>query len=169
VVLDTLRLTLRRMTASDAPFMLTLLNDPDFIAYIGDRGVRTLQASREYIDRGPIASYAQFGFGLYAVELKSTRDSIGICGLLQRAALPAPDLGFAFLPAFRSQGYALEAASAVCAHARDVLHIPRLLAITSVANDRSIRLLEKIGFSFEGLTRLTIDGEDLKLFGQALT
>ena len=112
-LLETPRLELRRLTVDDAPFMLGLLNEPSFIQFIGDRGVRTIEEAQTYISLGPMASYARFGFGLYLVELKSPRTPIGICGILKREELPEPDIGFAFRPAFWSQGYAWEAASAV--------------------------------------------------------
>src|SRR5262245_19782671 len=101
-LLETPRLVIRRMSIGGAPFILELLNDPSFIAHIGDKGVRTLDDAATYITNGPVASYARFGFGLYVVALRETLDSIGICGLLKRETLPVPDLGFALLPRFWS-------------------------------------------------------------------
>jgi RimJ/RimL family protein N-acetyltransferase len=163
-VLDTDRLSLRHLEAADAAFMLQLLNDPSFIRNIGDRGVRTEQAARQYTLDGPIASYQRHGYGLYLVELKSTGEPAGICGLVKRDYLEDPDIGFAFLPAYWHQGYAFESAVAVKAHAFDVLHLPRLLAITSPGNSSSIRLLEKLGLGFQRM--ITPPGRDevLRLF-----
>lgn len=78
-VLETQRLVLRRLTAEDGEFILELLNDPAWLRYIGDKGVRTLDAARDYILNGPAAMYEQFGFGLYLVELKDGSVPIGIC------------------------------------------------------------------------------------------
>jgi ribosomal-protein-alanine N-acetyltransferase len=167
-VLNTARLALRELTGADAPFMLQLLNEPSFIRNIGDRGVRTVEHAREYIANGPQASYTRFGFGLYLVELKPALIPIGICGLLKRDQLPEPDIGFAFLPAYWSQGYAMEAAAAVRDHARDGLDLPRLLAIVSPSNAGSIRLLERLGFSYESMTRLTPEALDVRLYACAL-
>jgi ribosomal-protein-alanine N-acetyltransferase len=166
-LLETSRLVLRRLAEDDAPFILALLNEPSFIRNIGDRGVRTIDEARGYIALGPVASYERFGFGLYLVELKAPRTPIGICGILKRDHLPEPDIGFAFLPAYWSQGYAWEAASAVTAYARDTLALPQLLAIVSPSNDSSIRLLEKLGFSFTSLMKLTPEAE-VKLYSNAL-
>jgi [ribosomal protein S5]-alanine N-acetyltransferase len=163
-LLGTPRLELRRLCEDDAPFMLELLNDPSFIRNIGDRGVRTAGEARDYISQGPMASYARFGFGLYLVERREPRTPLGICGILKRDQLPEPDIGFAFLPAYWSQGYAREAADAVKAHARDTLALPRLLAIVSPTNDSSIRLLEKLGFTFTSMTRLTPEADEVKLY-----
>ena len=70
MVLETSRLVVRRLVDEDAPFILELLNDPSFIRNIGDRNVRTLDGACAYIRSGPLASYAQHGFGLWAVVLK---------------------------------------------------------------------------------------------------
>ncbi|HTM24833.1 MAG TPA: GNAT family N-acetyltransferase [Vicinamibacterales bacterium] len=164
MILTTERLVLRELHAGDAAFILSLLNEPSFIRNIGDRGVRTLEDARGYIAAGPIASYARHGFGLYLVERRQDAEPIGICGLVKRDELPGPDLGFAFLPAYWSQGYARESAKAVQRHASGVLRLPRLLAITNPGNESSIRLLERLGFTFDRLVRLAADGAEVKLF-----
>jgi [ribosomal protein S5]-alanine N-acetyltransferase len=163
-LLETPRLQLRWLRAGDAPFMLALLNEPSFIRNIGDRGVRTIDAAREYIEAGPMASYARHGFGLYLVELTATHTAIGICGILKRDELPEPDLGFAFLPAYWSRGFAHEAASAVKAFARDVLGLPHLLAIVNPVNASSIRLLERLDFRLVSITKLTPEAADVNLY-----
>jgi ribosomal-protein-alanine N-acetyltransferase len=162
--LRTERLRLRELTAEDAPFMVALLNDPSFIQNIGDRGVRTPEDARRYIANGPAASYARFGFGLLLVELAEASAPIGICGLLKRDELPEPDIGFAFLPAFRGNGYAFESAEAITRHARGSLGLTRVLAIVNPANERSIRLLEKLGFTCGGPMRLSHSASELSLF-----
>jgi len=163
-VLETERLLLRRMTVDDAEFILTLLNEPSFLRYIGDKQVRNLEDARQYILNGPVASYEQYGYGLYATELKDDSVPIGICGILKRETLPHPDIGFAFLPAYRKQGYAFEAAAAVMKHARTVLNVDTILAITTPENEASGKLLSKIGLSFERLIRLTPESDEVKLF-----
>lgn len=168
MILATARLQLRELTAEDAPFMLTLLNEPSFIQNIGDRGVRSVPDATGYIERGPRASYAQHGFGLWLVALAETGTAIGICGLLRREALPEPDIGFAFLPAYWSRGYAFEAASAVRDFGRDALKLPRLLAIVSPTNTSSIRLLERLGFVFERMVWMPGDAHELKMFAARL-
>jgi RimJ/RimL family protein N-acetyltransferase len=163
-VIETARLRMRHMTNDDAPFVLALLNDPSFIRHIGDKGVRTMADACTYIARGPVASYDTFGFGLYLVELKDACTPIGICGLVKREQLPEVDIGFAFLPAFWSHGYAIESASAVKTYARDTVGLRRLVAITDPDNQSSIRLLEKIGFTFERTVRMSRTEPELNLF-----
>jgi [ribosomal protein S5]-alanine N-acetyltransferase len=145
--------------------MLALLNDPAFIRNIGDRGVRTVADAESYLTAGPLASYERFGFGLYMVELKPSRASIGICGLVKRDTLPDVDIGFAFLPRFWSRGYAFESALAVRDHARNDVGLERLVAIVDPLNAGSIRVLEKLGFTFERMVRLGDEHKNLRLFG----
>jgi [ribosomal protein S5]-alanine N-acetyltransferase len=163
-VIETERLNLRRLSVDDAEFILELLNEPSFIRNIGDKGVRTISDARQYILNGPIDSYERNGFGLYLVELKNSRVPIGICGLLKRDALPDVDIGFALLPRFWSKGYAFESASAVRTYGINALRLRRIVAITNPDNDGSIRVLEKIGLSYERNVRLSDDGPEIKLY-----
>lgn len=167
--LTTERLTLRELTPEDAPFILELLNDPDFIRYIGDRGVRTRDDARAYIANGPAKSYAANGFGLYRVALRAEDTPIGMCGLIRRAGLPEPDIGFAYLAVHRGHGYATEAAAAVLDHARNALGIKRVLGITTHDNDRSGNVLRKIGLRNAGEVTLPDDDEPLTLYAVDLS
>jgi RimJ/RimL family protein N-acetyltransferase len=161
LVLETERLVLRPFTTDDAPFILTLLNEPSFLRYIGDKKVRTLEDARQYLLNGPIASYERNGFGLCPVELKDSQTAIGMCGLLKREELPDPDIGFAFLPDFWNKGFAFEAAAAVMNDARARLKLNRILAIVNPDNYASIKLLERLGLKFAGLR----DEGQTKLYG----
>ncbi len=165
IVIETDRLRLRRLAVDDGAFILRLLNEPSFIENIGDKGVRTIEDASLYILNGPVASYEKFGFGLYVVETKDEGLAIGMCGLSKRDALDDVDIGYAFLPEFWSRGYAIESAAAVMSYARETLGLKRIVAITSIDNESSIRLLEKIGFRYEKLTRLSDNEPEIKLFG----
>jgi [ribosomal protein S5]-alanine N-acetyltransferase len=168
-VIETQRLRLRRLCDDDAAFIRELVNDPAFIRYIGDKGVRNDADAVAYIRNGPIASYEKFGFGLYAVELRDTGQPIGMCGLLKRDTLPDADLGFAFRPQFRGRGFAAESALAVVRYARETLGLKRILAITTPDNVNSIRVLERAGMRFEKMVELNSGEPELKLFGLHLS
>jgi len=163
-ILETERLVIRRLSADDAEFILALLNEPSFLRYIGDKGVRNIADAVRYIQTGPLASYERFGFGIYLVELKESGEPIGMCGLIKRETLPDVDIGFAFLPNFWSRGFAFEAAAAVLNYGRAVLGLRRIVAITSPDNDPSAKLLEKIGLRFERLIKLGDDPSEVRLF-----
>ena len=168
LVLETERLRLRQFSLEDAEFILTLLNEPSFLRYIGDKKVRNLDYAQQYILNGPIASYKQNGFGLYLVELKESGAPIGMCGLIKREELPDVDIGFAFLPDYWSRGLAFEAATAVMSYAEQIVKLKRIVAITSPDNDASIKLLQRIGFNFERVITISKDGEPVKLFAKTL-
>ncbi|HEY0723403.1 MAG TPA: GNAT family N-acetyltransferase, partial [Pyrinomonadaceae bacterium] len=167
IVLETGRLFLRGLTVGDAEFILTLLNEPSFLRFIGDKKVRTVADAEQYILNGPVASYERHGFGLLLVELKVAQTPIGICGLLKREELPDPDIGFAFLPDFWNKGYAFEAAAAVMKDARERLKLERILAITNQDNEASIKLLQKIGLQFERLIKMSTDAVELILMASS--
>lgn len=167
-VLQTERLILRRFRLSDAEFIVGLLNEPSFLRYIGDKGVRTIEEAHAYLQGGPIDSYNRLGFGLYLTIRKADGVPIGMCGLLKRDSLPDVDIGFAFLPSCWGQGFAFESASAVIEHGRSDFGLARIVAVTNIENHDSIRLLERLGFVPEGLVRLSEPGEELRLMARAL-
>jgi RimJ/RimL family protein N-acetyltransferase len=163
-LLETERLTLRRLTLDDAPFIMRLVNEPSWLQFIGDKGVRTLDDARRYLRKGPLELYERYGFGPLRVELKSDGTAIGICGLLKRDTLPDADIGFAFFPAHWGRGYAFESAAAVLAHGRTTHGLSRILALTAPANAASIKLIERLGLKFEGMARILPDAPESKLF-----
>ncbi len=167
-ILATERLQLRRLTLDDAPFILRLVNEPSWLEFIGDKGVRTLEDARGYLAQGPIAMYERLGFGLYLTELRDGAIPIGICGLIKRESLPDIDVGFAFLPEHWGRGYGYEAASAVLAHGKRAFAIDRIVAITSPGNRRSIRVLERLGMVPESSLDLIGDGGKTLLFARNL-
>jgi len=164
LILETDRLRLRELSLEDAPFILELVNEPSWLRFIGDRGVRDLDSARAYLQNGPMAMYARHGFGLYKVELKEDGTPMGMCGLLKRESLPEVDIGFAFFPRFWGQGYARDAALAVLSHGRTKSGLKRVLAIVDPDNHNSIKLLEKLGFGFQRRVRMPGAAADIRLF-----
>lgn len=166
--LKTRRLVVRRVTLDDAPFIFELVNEAAWLRFIGDKGVRTLDDARGYLEKGPLASYARHGFGLYLVERAEDRAPVGISGLIRRDGLADVDLGFAFAERARRQGYAVEAGQAVLAEARRVHRLARVVAITVPENGGSIRVLERLGMRFESIVRLPGETTKLMLFARRL-
>jgi len=162
--LETERLIVRPFVLEDAGFIVQLLNEPTFLEHIGDKGVRTLDQAAGYLAGGPLRSYRERGHGLGLVALRDSLQPIGMCGLLKRDGLDAVDLGYAFLPGFCGRGHAFEAAEAVLAWGRRDLGLDRVLAITSPGNARSIRLLERLGFSYSESLRLGQDAAPVALY-----
>lgn len=161
---QTPRLILTELTLSDYSFIVDLLNSPGWLQYIGDRNVHTREQAEAYLTNGPIKSYREFGFGLMKVGIIETHQPIGICGLLKRETLPHPDLGFAFLPQFNGQGFAMEAANVIVQHVRKELDVQTILAVTLPDNQRSIQLLEKLTFQYESVFSFPGSQEKLSLY-----
>lgn len=159
---------MREISEADAGFVLEVLNDPGFIRFVGDRGVRTIEEAARYVEERLAAGYRQHGFGLWLVEAKGEGVPVGMCGLLKRQELNVVEVGYAFLPSFRGRGYAYEAAAAAARYAREVLGQPRLYAIVNPDNAVSIRVLEKLGMKFERPVRLAGEDSDINLFSTEL-
>ena len=163
-MLRTERLAIRPFTEDDAGFILELVNDADWLRFIGDKKVRSLDDARRYLREGPMAMWAQHGHGLACVRRASDGAAVGMCGLIKRDSLDDVDLGFAFLPGARGQGFAREAAAATLAHGFGALGLKRIVAITDLDNGASARVLESVGFRFERLLPGAPDTKALRLF-----
>ena len=164
-VLQTERLSLRWLTRDDAEFIQELVNQPSWLRNIGERNVRSPEDAIGYIEKGPRASYARHGFGLWCVVRKNDGVRLGICGLLKRDHLDHPDIGFAYLERFQGQGYGSEAAAATLEHARTTLGLARILAVVDPANAGSIRILQKLGMTHLGPIQMPGEGPPIALYG----
>lgn len=140
------RVRLEILTTADAKWVLALLNEPSFIAFIGDKQVRSEADAKLYLQQGPLRSYQQHGVGLCKAIRIDTNSPIGLVGLLQRDYLAEPDLGYALFPAHGGQGLAYEAAQLVLA----TTPVAAVSAIVNANNEASIRLLQKLGFAHVG-------------------
>jgi [ribosomal protein S5]-alanine N-acetyltransferase len=158
------RLTIRPFTLDDAGFIMDLVNDPDWLRFIGDKAVASKEDARRYLTEGPLTMYEMHGFGLCAVERTNDGSMIGMCGLVRRAGLEDVDVGYAFLPHGRGQGFAIEAAHAIVDHALTIIGIGRIVAITDPANVASTRVLEAIGMRFERYLQLTEGAKQVALY-----
>jgi [ribosomal protein S5]-alanine N-acetyltransferase len=146
---ETERFILRKFVLADAPFILELLNTPTSLQFIGDKGVKSLEDSENYLKNGSLKSYEEHGFGFYLVAEKLTQRPIGMCGFIKRQELENVDLGFAFLPDFIGKGFGYEIAQATLHYGKEVLKLGRIIAIVDPRNTASNALLQKLGFVFE--------------------
>ncbi|WP_417899649.1 GNAT family N-acetyltransferase [Bacillus haimaensis] len=163
IVIETDRLLLRKVVETDAAFILRLLNEPGWLEYIGDKGVRSMEDAVHYIKTGPRAMYEREGFGLFLVEWKGNQAPIGLCGLIKRDGLDDVDIGYALLADYHGQGFAFEAAQGTFEYAKEI-GLKRIIAITTKDNHSSMKLLEKLGMNPDGFVILPNDNEELKKF-----
>ncbi|MEL7249763.1 MAG: GNAT family N-acetyltransferase [Bacteroidota bacterium] len=165
--IETERLLLRQFILEDAPFILELLNSPGWLRFIGDRGVHTEADATKYLEERLIPSYREYGFGFYHVEQKGEQVPIGMCGFAQRPYLDLPDLGFALLPDFTGQGYAVEASNACLAYGQQI-GMKEVTAFTLPTNTSSLKLLERVGFHSPEPFSVPGDEEELLLLRRGL-
>jgi RimJ/RimL family protein N-acetyltransferase len=144
------------------------MNEPPWIEFIGDRGIRTLADAQEFIRVRLIPSYEEHGFGFYLTELREDQTQLGICGLIKRDSLDDVDLGFALFERHWGRGYAREAAEAVIDFARETIGLSRLAAVTNPDNARSARLLKTLGMKFERMVRLSEEEQEICFFAREL-
>lgn len=164
ISLETERLLLKPTSEEDAPFLFYLMNSPKWLKYIGNREITSFEKARNYILRRIKPQQAQQGLGSFTVIRKADQKKIGTCGLYRREGLPAPDIGFAFLPRFEHKGYAFEAARKVLETGLETYHLQQILAITTADNTSSQRLLKKLGLKQTGMVLLPGDEAQCCLF-----
>ncbi len=162
IILTTKRLIIRELTLTDARFVLELLNTPQYIQFIGDKKVRSIKDAEANIQER-VDSYKSNGFGLWLVVLKGSEVPVGTCGLIKRDTLEDVDIGFAFHPNYFNEGYAYEAAKACLHYGYEKLVLSKIVGITDVDNQASIKLLEKLGLQFEKELEIP-DSEKVLLF-----
>ncbi|MEZ8140581.1 GNAT family N-acetyltransferase [Enterovibrio norvegicus FF-33] len=148
-ILETKRLTLRRLNDKDAPFIHRLYNTEGFLSFVGDKNIGSVIDAAVYLRASLMPMYTHAHMGLFAVEEKQSGLPIGICGLIKRDSLDDIDLGYGFFPEYEGKGYAAEAAQAMIELATNTLKLSKIVAITHPHNVRSLALLGRLGFVLE--------------------
>ncbi len=148
----------------DAEYIWRQLNEPSWLAAIGDRSVHTADDARRYIESRIVSQYDALGYGMYAVEVENVSQPIGMCGLVKRNYLEFPDLGFALLEEYFGRGFAFESASGVLIHAFEDLQFETVFALAMPTNISSCNLLTKLGFSIRDDALRLPDGERIALY-----
>lgn len=147
-ILTTERLVIREMTVDDLDDLYALYDAQarQFMTPPGeDRDAERILLSN-YIEQ----IYGMFGYGYWAVTLRGSRRMIGRIGFAAyEGAGDRISFGYIMHPAYRRQGYALEAAGAILAYAQEVLELPGISAEVRVGNTASIRFLKRLGFRKE--------------------
>jgi RimJ/RimL family protein N-acetyltransferase len=169
IIAETHRLLISKLSLDDGPFFLELVNTPNWLKYIGDRNLKTVEDAKTYLKNGTLKSYNNFGFGFYKLQLKEENNkTIGTCGLIKRDALECVDLGFAMLPNYERKGFGYESSVAILKLAKEQFKLHKVAAITLPENTSSIKLLEKLGLSYEKTIKPFEDDEELLFFAKVL-
>jgi RimJ/RimL family protein N-acetyltransferase len=165
LVLKTERLRLRWFEPSDVDYVLEQISDEGWKLNISDSGVADLAAARDWMEAKLFNWYWPQGLGLWAMERLSDGVVVGMCGLLQRDHLQAPDIGYALLPRYNGAGYAREAALACRNYAHEVLGEPLLFGTTATFNEASGKVLKSIGMQLLSTGPLGEHSDDSHLYG----
>ncbi|MEV4567921.1 GNAT family N-acetyltransferase [Nonomuraea sp. NPDC049419] len=144
----TQRLTFREMTVDDLDDMAELLGDPEVMRYYPRP--KTRDEALGWIEWNQ-RLYAEHGHGLWLITLQDTGEFVGNCGLTVQNVEGAihVEIGYLVRADLQGNGYATEAAVACRDHARDALHLDRLIAIINPDNVPSQRVAEKLGLTLE--------------------
>ena len=151
--LSTERLLLRKIRLNDAPDMFEYSKDPEVTKYLLWDPHPNVEHTRNYIDYLQ-DRYRDGKYYDWAVVLKSSGKMIGTCGFSAIVSEHrSAEVGYVLNPAYRGQGYAGEALSAVLDFAFRKMALNRVEAKCVEDNVPSERVMQKVGMRFEGVAR----------------
>ncbi|MFE5587096.1 GNAT family N-acetyltransferase [Kitasatospora sp. NPDC056531] len=167
VTLQTPRLILRRWREEDVAPMAAVNADPEVMRWIRDGSVRDGQQTRDGI-RAWENEWESQGFGLFAVEIRSTGELAGFTGLsvpdFLPEVLPAVEVGWRLGRSHWGQGLATEAAAAAVRFGFQERGLSRIVSITQVGNDASERIMTKLGMHLARETVNPAGGRRVRVF-----
>lgn len=149
-VLETPRLTFRRLEESDAERLFEIYRAPDVLRYFAVGPPETIDDARAAIRRH-LLRYEEWGFGLWATVLRETGKLVGRCGLLLQNLDGDPEVEVAYLiaPNHWGRGLASEAARGIRDYGFEILKQERLVSIIHVENERSKQVARAVGMAFD--------------------
>ena len=148
IELETPRLRLRAWRDADLDPLLELCSDPLVMRYFPELLSRDECAAAMARSR---IHFTRFGFGYWALELKSDERFIGMAGLawsrLQQPFCPAVEIGWRLSPEFWGKGIVTEAALRWLDYGFNELRLPRIVSFTVDGNERSAAVMRRIGMT----------------------
>lgn len=147
--LETERLILRPHTMDDVEPAYQMNLDEEVSRFTGDGGVQSREEIHRRIKEDVLGDYAKYGFGRFAVILKSENKFIGFSGLKYLPDLDEVDLGYRLMRAYWGKGYATESAKTSLEFGFHELQLSKIIALALPENTASIRIMEKLGFTFD--------------------
>lgn len=151
IICETERLILREQTEDDATAVLRLGSDPLVMRYLLDPPPASLEEARTLLRTHPLTDYQKYGYGRWAIVLKSTGENIGFAGLKFLPDLQEVDIGYRLLSEYWGKGLATEASRPAIAYGFDVLGLKRIIGMVNPENVASVNVLRKLGLSYVGM------------------
>ena len=166
--LKTERLTFRRYTMDDLPFVQSLVTDPNVMKYIGDGEVKDVGYAQQLITRMQ-KQYDNWDiYGLHVLEHNETGERIGHAGIVAQVIDDTfeLELGYWIAPAYWGQGYGFEAASTLKQYADEELELERYISAVQVGNEGSKRIAIKNDMQY--LKTIEMDGKMVDIYINAI-
>lgn len=152
-ILETPRLALRSWTHADAEALFEICRDADVMRYIGTGlPFETLEETLRWLDKA-VAYEAEHGFYRWAAIERASGEIVGSCGFAHLYGGPEIELGYLYARQHWGRGFATEAAAACLRYGFKEMGLKQIAAIADPQNLASRRVLEKIGFIYQGLRR----------------
>lgn len=165
--LKTDRLVLRGWTPEDHGPFAAICADPEVMRFIGNGQTRAPADVARSIERFQTA-WDKDGFGLFAVEERSSGALVGFTGLSRPnflpEVLPAVEIGWRFSKEHWGRGYASEAAKSALAFGTNDCGLADIVSIYQLGNGASRRIMQKLGMVFD---RRTVDptcGREIEVY-----
>jgi [ribosomal protein S5]-alanine N-acetyltransferase len=147
--LRTERLTLRPISLADIDALHAFWIDPAVRKYLWDNEIIARETVVEIVHSSE-ACFREFGSGLFAIELIAVPGQIiGFCGLRHMEGTADIELLYGMLPRYWGEGLVAEAAREVLRHGFAECSLPRIMGATNTPNQRSVRVMQRLGMVFE--------------------
>jgi RimJ/RimL family protein N-acetyltransferase len=159
---ETERLLVRRWRDSDVPALLAVYGDADAMRWVGDGRALTQSECIQWL-AVTRRNYEQRRYGMFAIEDRSTRGTIGFCGIVHPGGQPQPEVKYALLRSHWGKGYATEAVTGLIAYGARAHCLTFIMATAAPQNLASHRVLLKAGMQRAAL-RANADGTFTQLF-----
>ncbi len=149
IIFQSSRLYFREFNENDVQLLLELNSNPNVIKYV-HKASPTIENSTATLQNIILPQYKLYGFGRWAVHLKSNNEFIGWCGLKYLKEADEIDLGYRFKEDYWGKGYGYEAAKTTIDYGFNTLKLNKIFARALPQNIASIRIMEKLGMQYVG-------------------
>lgn len=159
-ILETEHLKVRESTVADVEDFYRMYAEPSVTYYMEDL-FQDPDEERVYMENYIKQFYGFYGFGMWTVLLKETGQVIGRAGFSIREGYDLPELGFMLDVPFQKKGLAFEVCRAILNYGKEELYFKEVQALVETENEASLRLLGRLGFTFE--RKVTESGRQYQL------
>ncbi len=158
----TVRLSVRRITSDDLETLYTVYSDPEGARWVDDGEPISRPDCERWLDI-TLNNYETRGYGMFAIELTESGETIGFIGIVHPGNQPAPEIKYSFQKAHWGRGYATEAVAGTLKYGSSELGLKHFIATVHPEHAVSQRVLAKAGMQKRELV-LEDDGKETQVF-----